>query len=345
MHDILPNQKWIDVNDCNTLQAVLAKRVAHTPDQTHILFLNTDQSETVITYEKLWNTAHKLAAGLKARGLALGDKVAIMQPSHPDSFMLFLASCWPVAHLSPSILPCGKPDRILHPASSEYLKKCRCPTANYLPAGKTDQPILRSYLPRLKEITTVEKLLHRTQRPPQYMDKHQLALIQYTSGSTNFPKGVALSHQNLLANIRAYGEASRSRQRIFVSVGSRSTMIWSDWHVARSLYYGTPLVLLSPLTFMHHPEMWLQAIHTHRGTISAAPNFAYELCTRKIDVASLEGLDLSCWRLAINGAEPVQAATMHAFTEKFSAAGFRTTAFTPVYGLAESCVGVTALAT
>ena len=107
-----------------------------------------------------------------------------------------------------------------------------------------------------------------------------------------------------------------------------------------SLYHGIPLVLMSPLAFLARPVLWLQAITRHRGTISAAPNFAYELCVRHIDKAVLAELDLSSWRLALNGAEPVSPATLESFAARFAPCGLRRQAITPVYGLAESSVGL-----
>ncbi len=106
------------------------------------------------------------------------------------------------------------------------------------------------------------------------------------------------------------------------------------------LFSGNPLVAMSPLAFLSRPERWLRAIHRHRGTISPAPNFAYELCIRKIPEKDLEGLDLSCWRAALNGAEPVHAGTMERFAARFAPYGFRREALLPVYGLAEASLGI-----
>jgi len=106
------------------------------------------------------------------------------------------------------------------------------------------------------------------------------------------------------------------------------------------LVVGFPLVVMSPLAFLARPQRWLQAIHRWRGTLSAAPNFAYELCLKRIDEADLAGLDLSCWRLAFNGAEAVSPDTVERFTERFAAHGLRPEAMAPVYGLAEACVGL-----
>ena len=107
-----------------------------------------------------------------------------------------------------------------------------------------------------------------------------------------------------------------------------------------SLVYAIPFVVMSPLSFLAAPERWLRAIHDYRGTLSGAPNFAYELCLRRITPERLAGLDLSSWRIAFNGAEPVNADTMARFTERFAACGLRPEAIAPVYGLAECAVGL-----
>src|SRR5262249_52742742 len=130
------------------------------------------------------------------------------------------------------------------------------------------------------------------------------ALIQYNSRSTGNPKGVQMTHRDILANIRAFGEG-------LAGCSINITVCWlplyhdmgliGSW--LGSLYFGIPAIILSPLTFLAQPQRWLWAIHTHRATVSAAPNFAYELCARKIPDEALQGLDLSSWRVALNGAE------------------------------------------
>lgn len=169
-------------------------------------------------------------------------------------------------------------------------------------------------------------------------DSTNLALIQYTSGSTGTPKGVMLTHGNLLAcfkaNVVAYG-------------GLKSDLVAVSWlpmfhdfgligKILTTLYLGAQGVLMSPLHFLSRPLNWLRAITRFRGTISGAPNFAYDLCVRKVSEEEKDGLDLSSWSVAINGAEPVRAETLTRFAEAFQRCGFRREAFYPAYGMAEA---------
>ena len=154
-------------------------------------------------------------------------------------------------------------------------------------------------------------------------------------------RGVILTHANLLANLRAMSAAiSASSKDVFVSW----LPLYHDMGLIGawfgSLYYGMPLVLMSPLAFLTNPARWLAAISRHGGTISAAPNFAYELCAKKLSDADLQGLNLATWRLALNGAEPVSPNTLEAFATRFAPCGLRRQALTPVYGLAECSVGL-----
>ena len=145
------------------------------------------------------------------------------------------------------------------------------------------------------------------------------ALIQYTSGSTGDPKGVVLSHGNLLANIRAMGAAlnATSADRVVSWLPLYHDMgLIGCW--LGSLYYGAPALIMSPVAFLADPARWLWAIHDHRATISAAPNFAFEFCLKSIDEPRISGLDLSSLRAVLNGAEPVSPITIRRFTEKFS---------------------------
>ena len=151
-----------------------------------------------------------------------------------------------------------------------------------------------------------------------------------------------LTHANLLANMRAIGEAVELSPR---DVGVTWLPLYHDMGLIGAwltlMYFGVPVAVMSPISFLTRPERWLWAFHKHRGTIAAAPNFAYELCVRKIADKDIEGLDLSSWRAALNGAEPVNPETLERFAARFARYGFRREAQLPVYGLAESSLAVT----
>src|SRR2546430_9266070 len=161
----------------------------------------------------------------------------------------------------------------------------------------------------------------------------QIGFLQYTSGSPGNPKGVVLTHANLLANVKAMGKAARATtEDVFVSW----LPLYHDMGLIggcfATMYLGFPVVLMSPLAFLSRPSQWLRAIHRHRGTISGGPNFSYELCLRRIPDHELEGLDLSSLRFAFNGAEPVTAVTLAQFEQRFATHGFGSNVMSPVYG-------------
>jgi acyl-CoA synthetase (AMP-forming)/AMP-acid ligase II len=178
-------------------------------------------------------------------------------------------------------------------------------------------------------------------RPPP-LSADSVAFLQYTSGSTRSPRGVVLSHGNLLHNLGVMHEWFRdSREDVAVSWLPPYHDMGLIGSILTPLYGGFPAVLMSPLHFLESPLRWLQAMSRHRGTASAAPNSAYELCLRRIPESQRAGLDLSSWRVAVNGAEPVREETIDRFATAFAASGFRRETFGPCYGLAEATLLVT----
>jgi acyl carrier protein len=334
----------LDLGKASTLQDILYMYGEHSPDKTHIYFQHEDGTDEVISYGHLLKTAQRVAYSLRERGLKEGETVAIMLPTTPGFFYAFygilLAGGIPVPIYPPfrmhMLEAYAKTEaRILRNAEVRML-------ITFEQAEKLSR-LLQGFVPSLKEVTTVDQLMQPHEISHLYHAKSDdPAFIQYTSGSTSDPKGVLLSHYNLLSNIRAYGKAVQVKpDDVIVSW----LPLYHDFGLIGSwlgsLYHGVPLILMTPFSFLSHPERWLWAIHYHRGTISCAPNFAYELCIRKVDPALIEGLDLSSWRIAANGAEKVYPRTLEGFTEKFAPYGFSKTTMMPVYGLAESTVGLT----
>ncbi|WP_255447896.1 aminotransferase class I/II-fold pyridoxal phosphate-dependent enzyme [Picosynechococcus sp. PCC 11901] len=177
---------------------------------------------------------------------------------------------------------------------------------------------------------------------PQEIQGDDLAFLQYTSGSTGTPKGVMVSHRNILHNQRliqtAFGHSEKS-------IGVGWLPLFHDMgligHVLQPLYVGFPSILMPPVAFLTNPRRWLQAIAKYRATTSGGPNFAYDLCVDRLTDSDLADLDLSSWNLAYSGAEPVRAATLEKFNQKFAPCGFRPEAFYPCYGMAEATLFIT----
>ena len=326
-----------------TLPAVLDWHVAQHPAQLQIYLYGDDEREQQISYAELADGAHAVAAGLIERGLEPAGTVAIMLPTGRDYFFSFfgilLAGGVPVPIYPPVRLSQIEDHMRRHVA---ILANARASFLITVPEAKPVALLLRSQLDTLKSVITAGELAGTVARPARpEIFAHDIAFLQYTSGSTGNPKGVMLTHANLLANIRAMGQVVQANASdVFVSWLPlyHDMGLIGSW--LASLYFGFPLVVMSPLAFLARPQRWLWAIHRHRGTLAAAPNFAYELCLRKIDERDLEGLDLSSWRYAFNGAEPVSPETITGFQRRFAKYGLHPEAVAPVYGLAESTVGL-----
>lgn len=326
-----------------TLPAVLQWHAAHQPDRTHLIYLDAGENPVPMTYGRLWNEARAVAAALQARGIAPNEAVALMLPTCPEFFPCFcgilLAGAVPVP-----IYPPARPQEI-----EDHLRRHAAILANagarlLIADARVALParLLLGQVEGLAGVEMAETLIAEGGAPvavPAHADG--LALLQYTSGSTGVPKGVTLTHAQLLANIHAMARAARvGRDDVFVSW----LPLYHDMGLIcawlSSLAYALPFVVMSPLAFLARPARWLQAIGRYRGTLSGAPNFAYELCLKRIPDAELAGFDLSSWRIAFNGAEPVSADTVTRFAARFAACGLRPEALAPVYGLAECAVGL-----
>ncbi|RLJ65156.1 AMP-binding protein [Sulfurisoma sediminicola] len=330
-------------DDLDTLGEVFAWHAARQPDFAHIVHLDDEGKAEALSFGRLWREARAVAAGLQAREIAPGDAVALMLPTCPAFFPCFLGILLAGAVPVP-IYPPARPSQI-----EDHLRRHATILANagarlLIATAEVALPasLLRGRVESLRGTVLADELIAAASEfVPVPARADQLALLQYTSGSTGNPKGVMLSHGQLLANIRAMARAARiERDDVFVSW----LPLYHDMGLIcawlSSLVYAIPFVVMSPLSFLAAPERWLRAIHDYRGTFSGAPNFAYELCLRRIAPERLAGLDLSSWRIAFNGAEPVNADTMARFIERFAPCGLRPEAVAPVYGLAECAVGL-----
>ncbi len=313
--------------------------------RTHITLIEEPEATVgTMTYGELVAQSRALAAALRSRGLERGQAVAIMLPTSRAFFPAFMGV----------LLAGGVPVPIYPPSRwsqiEEHLRRqarilanCGAPILLTVAQAQPVARLLQLHVPTLRHVLNAAELLFtRETFLGISTSPGDVALIQYTSGSTGQPKGVVLTHANLLANIRAMGAAIQASPRdVFVSW----LPLYHDMGLIGAwlgtLYFGVPLVLMPPQDFLARPSRWLWAIHRYRATLSAGPNFAYEILAAKVPGDELRGLDLSRWRIAFNGAEPVRATTLDKFAERFAPCGFDRRALTPVYGLAECAVGLT----
>ena len=333
----------IEPSHARTLLEALETHVRAHGSRPHIRLWMKDEEERIITYGDLDRGARGAAAGLLDLGLQPGERVAIMLPTSSDFFQAFFGV----------LMAGGVPVPIYPPFRraqiEDHLRRqagiLRNAQARLIITDAEIRPLsalLMGLVEDLRAVMTIADLTRADELvAPMPAAAETTALIQYTSGSTGDPKGVVLSHANLLANIRAMGETLEASSRdVFVSW----LPLYHDMGLIGawlgSLYYGAPTAIMPPLAFLASPRRWLWSIHQHRATLSAAPNFAFELCLKSVRDADIAGLDLSSLRMVVNGAEPVSPRTIERFTDRFRAFGFRPEAMAPVYGLAECSVGL-----
>lgn len=326
-----------------TLTEALEYHVERQPDRLTV-HLYEEGRETPITYRQLYEGALRYAARLAAAGLQPGQMAAIMLPTSKEYLFSFygvlLAGGVPVPLYPPARLTTIEDHMTRHVG---ILRNAGATLMITIPEAKALAYLLRAQVESLNAVLVPADFEGGSSGAftPVRAKPGDIGFLQYTSGSTGSPKGVVLTHANLLANVRVMGKAARAgADDVFVSW----LPLYHDMGLIggcfATMVLGFPVVLMSPLAFLSRPGAWLRAIHRHRGTISGGPNFCYELCLRRIADEEMEGIDLASWRFAFNGAEPVSPDTMTAFTERFGRWGLRADAMTPVYGLAECSVGL-----
>ncbi|MFZ9595278.1 MAG: AMP-binding protein [Bdellovibrionia bacterium] len=331
-----------------TLIDVLSWHAKRNPQQVYLEMIHprNDPPERSfrVKYIQLLERSQRVAAELLRLGLSRGEPVAIALPTGEDFFFSFFGVL-----LAGGVAVPLYPPRGLHLIEEELkrhvwiLSNCQARLIITLSEGVKFTRMVQAQLSYSCRILSPTQLSRSAQllNPPSVRES-ELALIQYTSGSTGNPKGVTLTHAQILANIRAMGSAiSATCQDVFVSWLPLYHDMGLIGAALGSFYYGALLVLTSPLEFLAYPPLWLQLIHRYRGTLSAAPNFAYDLVARETPESVRKHLDLSLWRVAFNGSEPVSANTLRQFTERFQSQGFHSESLVPVYGLAECSVGLT----
>jgi fatty-acyl-CoA synthase len=329
-----------------TLVEVLEFHAQRHPDRVHIMLLAEDGAEDPITYGELRREAGAVAAALRGLGLPPGGTVAIMLPTGRGYFAAFLGAML-AGGVPVPLYPPFRLDRIAEYIAREAKILDNAGTSVLLTFDRAARvaDIVRDHVPAVKHVIAIEAILRD---PPPLsavsaaLRPEDTALLQYTSGSTGDPKGVELTHANVLANIRAAAAGCELHSRdVMVSW----LPLYHDMGLVggwlMNFYFGNPTVLMSPVSFLARPERWLEAFDHYKGTISVAPNFAFDLCVRRVAPEVVARLDLSRARALLNGSEPILPATLDRFAAHLAPAGLRPEAIFCAYGLAENMVAVT----
>lgn len=328
-------------NQWSTFVELLRWRAINQPDSLAFTFLQDGETqEQRLTYGDLDRQARAIGAQLQQRGAGRA-RALLLYPAGLEFISAFVGCLYAGVVAVPAYPP--HPNRpmerlqdILADAQAAYAL-----TTSTIRDQMDEHIATHAELAALRWLATDGDLADaEAWREPDLMGD-TLAFLQYTSGSTSAPKGVMVSHSNILANERmiqqAYGHTA-------AEVGVGWLPMYHDMgligNVLQTMYLGVHSVLMSPVAFLQRPARWLEAISRYKATTSGAPNFAYELCARQITPEQRAQLDLSSWRVAFSGAEPVRAETLERFAAIFAECGFRKEAFYPCYGLAEATVFV-----
>jgi len=310
-------------------------------DQGFTFICGTGRSESFISFEALASRVAERAGVLIATGLGRGDHVVLVIPERQEFVLTFLGCLWAGIVPVPVAPPMGIDQLTAYIERSRHI--VHASKARTLVTTAQLKAVSGSLLSNdLRKLETVEEL---GRDPSPRLDlaapsPDSTAFLQFTSGSTSRPKGVLLTHRNLTVNCHALAKSG---------MGMTVDDVLCSWlpffhdfgligMVLAPIFTGSSAVYMPPLLFLKRPVEWLRAITRHQGTVSFAPNFGYSHCAKR--VTDLDGLDLSRWRYAGCGAEPVRMSTLRSFSAKFETVGFRPSAFTAGYGMAESTLAV-----
>lgn len=323
-----------------TLLEILEYRAERQPNKCAYLFLENGEIESDrLTYQQLWQQAHRIACSLHDRQ---GENALLVYPSGLEFIAAFLGCLLAGVVAVPAYPPRRNQNLSRFIAIVEDAGIDLALTTERLLVNNRGRWSQEAALTQLSWLATDSSPLPHSWGHLPKITPDTLAFLQYTSGSTGTPKGVMVTHRNLMNNEAAIAQAFGHDESTIV-VG------WLPFfhdmgligNVLQPLYLGIPSILMSSLHFIQKPVRWLQAISNYRATTSGGPNFAYDFCVEKIKPEQLAGLDLSSWRVAFNGAEPVQAKTLEQFSAKFAPYGFCKRAFYPCYGMAETTLFAT----
>ncbi|MDQ0702716.1 amino acid adenylation domain-containing protein/non-ribosomal peptide synthase protein (TIGR01720 family) [Pseudomonas sp. W3I7] len=321
-----------------TLVQSLQHRAAQTPDQVALRFLAESAADSVVlSYRDLDQRARTIAAALQANA-ALGDRAVLLFPSGPDYVAAFFGCLYAGVIAVPAYPPESTKrhhqERLLSIISDAE------PRLLLTIASLADGLAQIENAPPVLSVDTLQTTGNWVE--PE-LHAHDIAFLQYTSGSTALPKGVQVSHGNLVANevlIRRGFGIDLNPNDVIVSWLPLYHDMGLIGGLLQPIFSGVPCVLMSPAYFLGRPLRWLEAISEYGGTISGGPDFAYRLCSERVSETALERLDLSKWRVAYSGSEPIRLDTLERFAEKFAVCGFTPNNFFASYGLAEATLFV-----
>lgn len=328
---------------CRNLVSILAERAQSRPEDRTVTFLQDgERDERSRTFAQLHERARAIGSALLERKLT-GERALLIFPPSIDYVDAFFG-CLDAGVIAVPTYP-PDPTRLERtiPKLQAIARSARpsvgLTTRELLPAVES----ILAGLPEFEKVTWLATdALEGDDGKARSLDRRGIAFLQYTSGSTATPKGVCVTHENLVHNLEHIARLAK------VDSESHGVVWLPPYHdmgliggILQPIYGGYQTTLLSPLHFLKRPARWLEAISRVRGTHSAAPNFAFDLCARKTPPEVRQGLDLSSWRMVCHGAEPVRAETIDRFVETFSSCGFRRDAIYPCYGLAEGTLLVT----
>lgn len=312
------------------------------PDQVAYAFTDGDTTQRTLTYRQLWDEIRGLAGALQGQ-IKPGQRILLLYPPGLD-FVIGFFACHALDAIAVPAYPPRRNRRSSRIRSIVDDADTRIAFSSGSVAEQLEADNRHEDLEGVRIIATDAAALRDRDAwviPPS-LTGDSLAILQYTSGSTGSPKGVMLTHRNVLANCELILKAFEPERHF-------SGMAWLPaYHdmglvggILQPMFIGRKATLMSPMTFLQRPSRWLQTISRERIQISGGPNFAYQLCLDKISDEELEGVDLSGWEIAFNGAEPIRPKTLDAFVERFAPYGFRREAFLPCYGMAETTLIVT----
>ncbi|HYQ83783.1 MAG TPA: fatty acyl-AMP ligase, partial [Rubrobacter sp.] len=324
-----------------SIAAALERCATRTPERTAYVFLaEGDEEQERLTYAALDTQARAIAAALR-QTCEPGERALLLYPPGLDFIAAFFGCLYAGVIAVPAYPP--RSPRSL-PRLQAILADAR--PAVVLASAASRQRSL-NWLSRMPESAVLPWITSDEIEPapagwePTPPGGDAVAFLQYTSGSTSTPKGVMVTQANLAHNQWVIQEAcGHSEDSVFVSWLPPYHDLGLIGNLLQATWVGAPCVLMAPVAFLQSPSRWLRAISRYRGTTSGGPNFAYDLCVRRVPPAEIEKLDLSSWQIAFNGAEPVREETLARFAETFAPAGFQVGAMYPCYGLAEATLMV-----